>query len=81
MIPLGKAITILSLSCLSFRGPLVTRILMDQPERAVMVAKVYPGPFIMLTIQENGVVTNEPQGKDMQGTSNLTSTNSMPPTF
>lgn len=62
-------------------GPPVNRILIDGPECAEMVAKAHPGSLVVLTIQEDGAVTKEPQGKNRQGPTSLTSTNSIPPIF
>lgn len=47
---------------------LVNKILMDQTERAIIMTKAQPGPFVVLTMQEDGVVIQEPQGKDMYKT-------------
>ena len=54
---------------------------MDHPERAGMVAKAQPGPLVVLIIQEDGVVTKEPLEKDIEWSSDLTSTSSSPPNF
>ena len=48
---------------------------MDPPESTETVAKTQPGPLVVLTIQEDGVVTKEPQGEGIQVPSALTSTN------
>ena len=41
------------MSCLSFWGPLVNRILVDPPENTETVTKAQPGPPGVSTIQES----------------------------
>ena len=50
---------------------------MDPPESTETVTKTQPGPLVVLTIQEDGVVTKEPQGEGTQVPSGPTSTNSV----
>ena len=50
---------------------------MDSPENTETVTKAQPGPLGVSTIQEDGVVTKEPQGEGTQVPSALTSTNSV----
>ena len=69
------------MSCLSFWGPLVNRILVDPPENTETVTKTQPGPLGVSTIREDGMATKEPQGEGTQFPSALTSTNSIPSTF
>ena len=54
---------------------------MDPPESPEAMTKTQPGPLVVLTIQEDAVVTIEPQGEGTQVPSALTSTNSIPSTF
>ena len=54
---------------------------MEPPESPEAVTKAQPGPLVVLTIQEDAVVTKEPQGEGTQFPSALTSTNSIPSTF
>ena len=65
------------MSCLSFWGPLVNRILVDPPENTETVTKAQPGPPGVSTLQEDGMVTKEPQGEGTQEPSGPTSTNSV----
>ena len=69
------------MSCLSFWGPLVNRILVDSSENTETVTKAQPGPLGVSTIQEDDVVTKEPLGEGTQVPSGFTSTNSNPSTF
>ena len=65
------------MSCLSFWGPLVNRILVDSSENTEAVTKAQPGPLGVSTIQEDDVVTKEPHGEGTQVPSGFSSTNSI----